>query len=121
MNLLRSVRFAFVAMAFFVACLLVAGHHYFGWLGVGVVGLLGLLISHRAEIFDEHSDPHERNTHLVVAMHGRRLESQKTERPEESFKRKDINRRRILMHRVINTIFVAILMLGGSMYFLRQM
>ena len=121
MNLLRSTRFAFVVMAFFVACLLVAGHLYFGWLGVGMVGLLGLLISHRAEVFDDHSDPHERNTHLVVAMHGRKIAAQKDERAEEALKRKHAERSRAMIHRVINTIFAAILMLGGSMYFLRQM
>ncbi len=121
MNLLRSTRFAFVAMAFFVACLLVAGHAYFGWLGVGMVGLLGLVISLRAEIFADHSDPHERNTHLVVAMHSRKLDAQKDERAEESLKRQHMERSRVMIHRVINTIFAAILMLGGSMYFLRQM
>ena len=121
MNLLRSTRFAFVVMAFFVAGLLVAGHLYFGWLGVGMVGLLGLVISHRAEIFADHSDPHERNTHLVVAMHRRKLDAQKDERAEEALKRKHSERRRIIMHRVINTVFAAILMLGGSMYFLHQM
>jgi hypothetical protein len=121
MNLLRSTRFAFVVMAFLVACLLVTGHAYFGWLGVGFVGLLGLMISHRAQMFADHSDPHERNTHLVVAMHSRMLDAHKNEREEEVLKRKHMDRNRLMMHRVINTIFAAILMFGGSMYFLRQM
>lgn len=121
MNLLRSTRFAFIVMAFIVACLLVAGHFYFGWLGVGMVGLLGLMISQRAEIFADHSDPHERNIHLVVPMHNRKLEGQKDERAEEKLKREHLDRNRVMIHRVINSIFAAILMLGGSMYLLRLM
>ncbi len=120
MPLLRSPRIAFVVMAFVVACGIVYGFRWFGWLGVGFVGLLGLLISMRAEIFENSGDPHERASHHAVHMLARQKENERLESPDERRRREGETMQRYVFHRVINTIFAAILLLGGTMFFLKE-
>jgi len=120
MSALRSPRFAFLFMSFVVALAIVFGHRWFGWLGVGFVGLIGLLISMRSEIFCEFGDTHERASTHVVQMHARMLENRRMENGDASKRREGESLQRYVFHRVINTIFAAILMLGGSMFFLKE-
>ncbi len=120
MDILRSPRTAFVFMAFVVACGIVFGFRWFGWLGVGFVGLLGLMISHRAEVFEECADPHERASAQTAKMYARHLENRKLEGVEAETRRKGEQMQRSVLHRVINAVFAAILMLGGSMFFLKE-
>lgn len=120
MSFLRSPRAAFVTMAFFVAIAIVFGFQSFGWLGVGFVGLLGLLISSRAEIFENVGDPHERASAHTVSMYAQQLKNREMENPDAKRRREGEALQRYVFHRAINTIFVAIVMLGGSMYFLKE-
>ncbi|MBO6520959.1 MAG: hypothetical protein JJ900_06510 [Rhodospirillales bacterium] len=120
MNLLRSPRFAFVCMAFFVACGIVFGFRWFGWMGVGFVGLVGLMISMRAEIFETCGDPHERASTHTVQMLARQRENERMENPDARRRREGEAIQRYVFHRVINAVFAAILMLGGSMFFLKE-
>ncbi len=120
MSALRSPRFAFIFMAFVVALAIVFGHRWYGWLGVGFVGLAGLLISMRAEIFEDSADTHERASTHVVKMHALELENRQMENGDASKRRQGESLQRYVFHRVINTIFAAILMLGGSMFFLKE-
>lgn len=121
MNLLRSPKFAFVVMAFFVACAIVFGHRWFGWIGVGFVGLMGLVISMRAEIFEHSGDPHERASTHTVQMLAKQQENERFENPDARRRREGEALQRYVFHRVINTIFAAILMLGGAMSVVRAM
>ncbi|WNJ98263.1 hypothetical protein L2D14_10295 [Thalassospiraceae bacterium LMO-JJ14] len=120
MQILRSPRTAFVFMSFVVALGIVFGFRWFGWLGVGFVGLLGLMISHRAEIFDDCSDPHERASAQVTDMYARQLENKRLDNHDARRRREGEALQRHIMHRVINAVFAAILMLGGSMFFLKE-
>jgi hypothetical protein len=120
MQILRSPRTAFIFMAFIVAMGIVFGHRWFGWLGVGFVGLLGLFISQRAEMFADCGDPHERASAQVAGLYARQLENNKLDNTDGQNRRQGESLQRHILHRVINTIFAAILMLGGSMYFLKE-
>ena len=121
MSFLRSPRVAFVVMSFLVAAAIVFGHAYFGWLGVGLVGLLGLVISMRAEMFEDCADPHERAGADMLNLYARDLENRRTESSESPMRRQGESFQRYVMHRVINTIFAAIAMLGGAMYVVREL
>lgn len=120
MHLLRSPQTAFVFMAFVVAMGVVFGFRWFGWLGVGFVGLLGLMISHRAEMFDDCGDPHERASAQVADLYARQLDNKRLDNDEARLRREGEALQRHIMHRVINAVFAAILMLGGSMFFLKE-
>ena len=120
MSLLRSPKFAFIVMAFFVACAIVFGHRWFGWMGVGFVGLVGLMISMRAEIFEHSGDPHERASTHTVEMLARQRANESMENPDAQRRRDGEALQRYVFHRVINAVFAAILMLGGSMFFLKE-
>lgn len=120
MGLLRSQRAAFVFMSFVIALAIVFAKLYFGWFGVGLVGLLGLVISLRAEIFDEHGDPHERSCTHVVQMYARQLDNRQLENRDAQLRRQGDNMRRDIMHRAINTVLGAIMVFGMAMYFVRM-
>ena len=119
MNLLRSHRFAFVFMSFVIAMAIVLAKFYFGWLGVGLVGLLGLVISLRAEIFDNYGDPHERSCTHVVQMYFRQLDNRQFENRDAQLRRHGDDLRRDIMHRAVNTVLGAIMMFGLAMYVVR--
>lgn len=120
MGLLRSPRVAFVFMAFVIATAIVFAKFYFGWLGVGLVGLLGLVISLRAEIFDEYGDPHERSCTHVVQMHARQLENRNQfENRDAQLRRQGEAFKRDIMHRAVNTVLGAIMVFGMAMYVVR--
>ena len=119
MGLLRLQRAAFVFMAFVIAFAIVLAKSYFGWFGVGLVGLLGLVISLRAEIFDEYGDPHERSCTHVVQMYSRQLENRRLENRDAQLRRRGNDLRRDIMHRAVNTVLGAIMVFGMAMYFVR--
>lgn len=120
MSLLRSPKVAFVVMSFVVAAGIVFGYRWFGWIGVGLVGVLGLAISLRAEIFEAHGDPHERASTHVVKMYAKQLENRRLENRDAQVRRHGEDQQRHIFHRVINAVFTAITMLGGSMHLLRE-
>lgn len=119
MGILRSPRTAFVFMAFVIAVAIVLAKFYFGWFGVGLVGLLGLVISLRAEIFDEYGDPHERSCTHVVQMYSRQLDNRQLENRDAQLRRQGEDMKRDTMHRAINTVLGAIMFFGMAMYFVR--
>ncbi len=107
-------------MSFFVACGLVFGFQWFGWIGVGFVGLLGLLISLRAELFDAYGDPLAQASVNAVKMYSKQIENQQMDNIDAIHRRQGKELQRHIFHRAINTIFAAILLLGGSMFFLKE-
>jgi len=120
MALLRSPQVAYIFMSFFVACGLVFGFQWFGWIGVGFVGLLGLLISLRAELFDAYGDPLAQASVNAVKMYSKQIENQQMDNIDAIHRRQGKELQRHIFHRAINTIFAAILLLGGSMFFLKE-
>jgi hypothetical protein len=119
MGLLRSQRVAFVFMSFVIAFAIVLAKFYFGWFGVGLVGLLGLVISLRAEIFDRYGDPHERSCTHVVQMYSRQLDNRQFENCDAQLRRQGEDFRRDILHRAVNTVPGAIMFLGMAMYLVR--
>lgn len=119
MGLLRSQRVAFVFMSFVIALAIVLAKFYFGWLGVGMVGLLGLAISLRAELFEKYGDPHERSCTHVVQMYSRQLDNRQFENRDAQLRRQGDDLNRDVMHRAVNTVLGAIMFLGMAMYFVR--
>ena len=115
MPILRSPKTAVIFMAFLVAFALVLGYRHFGWLGVSFVGILGLAISFRAEVFEDYFDPHERNAGQVVDMYKRQMDNRRQDGAEAKLKREAHEMRLYATHRAINAIFGALTVLGGAM------
>lgn len=115
MAVLRAPLTAYVAMAVLVLCALYFGYQTYGWLGVAMVGVVGLAISLRAELFDAYGDPHERNGGYVVTMYARQLDDRRIENVEQSLKRKAEEASRNVLFRAINSVFTAIAAAGGAM------
>ncbi len=119
-ELLRSQRTAFVAISIMIGCAVSFGYQFYGWLGVGFVGLVGLIISLRAEIFEHYGDPHERNAGYVVSVYARQMRNRKFDGPEGAMRRESEAAARHRMHRVINAVLGAIMLLGGAMFVSRM-
>ncbi|MEX0695065.1 MAG: hypothetical protein WD075_11520 [Rhodospirillales bacterium] len=120
MSALRSTRFAFIFMAFVVAMGIVFGHHWYGWLGVGFVGLVGLVISFRSEMFTHDGDPHERASTHVVRMQTLQIKNRLHDNDDAIRRRQGEDQQRRTFYRVINAVFAAITALGGAMFFLKE-
>lgn len=112
---LRSQRAAFVVVSIVIGCAVSFGYQLYGWLGVGFVGLLGLVISLRAEIFEQYGDPHERNAGYVVSVYARQLRNRNYDGPEGHMRRKSEAAARNQIHRVLNAVLGAIMLLGAGM------
>jgi len=118
MSILRSQLTAYVVLGCLVVVLMYFGFRTYGWLGICLVGIAGLFISLRAEFFDAHGDPHERNGGFVVTMYARQLEDRARETAEGAMKRLAEEAKRNVFFRAINSIFGAIAIAGGTLHFL---
>ncbi len=118
MNILRSHLTAYVVVGCFVVILMYFGFRTYGWLGIGLVGITGLFISVRAEVFDAYGDPHERNGGFVVTMYARQMKDRTRETAEGAMKRFAEEARRHVFFRAINTVFGALAIAGGTLHFI---
>lgn len=118
MQILRSPLTAYVVVGCIVMMLIFWGFRTYGWLGVGLVGIAGMFVSLRAEVFDAYGDPHERNGGFVVTMYARQLEDRARETVEDAMKRAAEEARRHTFFRAINSVFGAIAIAGGALHFL---
>ncbi len=119
-TLLGSTRTAIVVMTFVVALGLVFGHRYAGWLGVAFVGLVGLVISFRAEMFEDYIDPTERTNGHSVQMHARYLETRAEEGLDRAPAHTATDRGRDIMHRAINAVLGSIALAGLGLHLLHE-
>lgn len=114
-EILRSQRTAFVVISILIGCAVTFGYQLYGWLGVAFVGLVGLIISLRAEIFEHYGDPHERNSGYVVSVYARQLRNRDHDGPEGQLRRQSEAAARHQIHRVLNAVLGAIMLLGAGM------
>lgn len=112
MRLLRSQVFALAVMTLLVVAALIVGHYYFGGLGVMFVGIVGLTISMRAEVFEGYSDPHERSSADVVRMYAIARDNRRFDGPDAVHKEAAESRQRHTFHRAVNAVFGAITVAG---------
>ncbi len=120
-QLLRSQRVALIVMSIVIGVAITFGYRHFGWLGVSFVGLVGLVISLRAEIFEKYGDPHERNGGYVVSVYARQMRNDDRDGPEAMLRKRSEAAARGQMHRAINAVFGAIMLLGVGMMISRSL
>ncbi len=96
---------------------------YVGWLGVGILGLFGLLISVRTELFDDHAvgtSEHGSGTVDMIARQARTA-AEDHRSPEDKMKAAAGRAKRLDVLYLVNTVCIALMTVGFGMFVLHQL
>ena len=96
---------------------------YLGWLGVGILGLFGLVISVRMELFDDHAvgtSEHGSGTVDMIARQAR-MASEDGRSPEAKMKAAAGRSQRLNVLYLVNTVCIALIAIGFGMFVLHQL
>ncbi len=93
---------------------------YLGWLGLGLLGLSGLLITTRLELYGDNAAAQFPSV-MGVKHQVRRIEAQRRLSPEEKQAAAARRSERSRAIYLVNTVCLSLIMLGFSMFFIRQM
>lgn len=115
----RQGRSIWAAVVFWIVVALVAAvvsFSYIGWLGVGLLGLIGLLVSIRLDLHGGHAVPDTGQGTTAVGLYAKQLEEEDRSSPDR--KLADIVRRaeRSNLLYVINTICMCLILFGFYMF-----
>jgi hypothetical protein len=114
------------AIAMGLAIAIIAGRLLFGfvgWLGVGILGLMGLVVSVRMELYDEHAvgtSEHGSGT-VDMLVQQRRIAEESRRSPEEKMKAAASRSKRVNVLYLVNTACIAMVALGFGMFFLHDL
>lgn len=117
-ELLRSSVFA---AAFGIAAFLTLAflsYSVLGWFGVGLLGLVALSASLRAELYAGHGNVIEYDSHRSVEVYARQLRDQRSHGTERDLADAALARMRKKMFRVINTFLGGVMVLGFGKFML---
>ena len=93
---------------------------YLGWFGVGLVGMAGLVITTRLELFGGHAMPEIGHGHNPVTLYAQQLERERTQTPEQKMAAaaQRVKNKRVLY--AVNTGLIAMTTFGFGLFFLHQ-
>lgn len=119
-RLLHSVRFAFAFGAVMVVLVSYLAYAFVGWLGIGLVGLMGLYVSTRIDLMDGNAVADFDYGASSVHMLSRQIEQQRnaTHHHREQHD-KDRRVRKALIY-LMNTLWLAMMGLGFAMFSVYQ-
>ena len=118
--LLQSESLAWALGIIATAALATFAFSYVGWLGVGLVGLAGLVITTRLDLFDGHAMPEIGHGHNPVTLYARQLERQRAQTPEQKMAAAAQRAKRKRTLYAINTGLIAMTAFGFGLFFLHQ-
>ncbi|MGF1611251.1 MAG: hypothetical protein ACFCUQ_17750 [Kiloniellales bacterium] len=107
-----------VALAVALALLLFA---FVGWLGVGLVGLIGLVITSRVALSGGHAVPESDFGSTGVGIVARQMEEAARMPPEQRAGRWAEQEKRSAVLYFVNTICIALAALGFALFVLHQL
>ena len=117
---LRSV--VWLLIAAFVGGLSVLAYFLFGWIGVGGIGLFGLVISTNIALTKGHAVTGSGLGSGDVAMYARQLDAQKSQSTaEQKMAATAQQARQTRLRYLINSIFIAMMVLGFGLFIHRQL
>lgn len=108
-----------MAVCFWALVALVAAvvsFSYVGWLGVGLLGLIGLLVSLRLDLHGGHAVPDTDEGTTAVGLYARQLEEKARSSPDQRLADRVRRAEREQLLYVINTICMALIVFGFYMF-----
>lgn len=121
-QLLHSEATAWVAGTVVVAAAAGVAYSWVGWLGIGVLGLLGLVVSARLDLDAGHAVADLSHGASEVGMYAKQLQEHDSRAsPEDKLAAaaERLARARVLY--LINTVFIAMTALGLGLFVLHQL
>ncbi len=116
----RRQRNAFwAAVLFWVVVALIAAvvsFSYIGWLGVGLLGLIGLLVSIRLDLHGGHAVPDTGQGTTAVGLYAKQLEEQTRSSPDQKLADKERRAERSKLLYLINTVCMCLIIFGFYMF-----
>ena len=94
----------------------VVSFSYIGWLGVGLLGLIGLLVSIRLDLHGGHAVPDTGQGTTAVDLYAKQLEEKARSSPDEMLADKAQRDQRAKLLYVINTICMCLIIFGFYMF-----
>lgn len=116
--------------AFWIAVLLwvvvaivvaVVSFTYIGWLGIGLLGLMGLLITTRLDLHGGHAVPDTGQGTTAVDLYARQLEEKAKSSPDQMLADKARRADRSKLLYIINTFCMGLIILGFYMFIKYQL
>jgi uncharacterized membrane protein len=102
-----------VLVALFAA---VVSFSYIGWLGVGLLGLIGLLVSIRLDLHGGHAVPDTGQGTTAVELYAKQLEEQARSSPDQILADKARRAERSKLLYLINTVCMCLIIFGFYMF-----
>ena len=121
LSLLKSESLAWALGIIVAVALATFAFSYVGWLGVGLVGMAGLVITTRLDLFGGHAMPEIGPGHNPVTRYAQQLERERTQSsPEQKMAAaaQRVKHKRILY--AVNTGLIAMTAFGLGLFFLHQ-
>ena len=115
----RQRRAFWLAVLFWVVVALVVAvvsFTYIGWLGIGLLGLIGLLVSTRLDLHGGHAVPDTGQGTTAVDLYARQLEEKAQSSPDQMLADKARRADRSKLLYIINTICMCLIILGFYMF-----
>lgn len=118
---LRSENFAVAVGAVVALFLALVAFLYVGWLGIGLIGIFGLLVSTRIDMHDGYAIADGFEGSNPVHMLAKQIkETESNSSPEKDKARQQEKHRRSKLFYLINTVFFVMSFLGIGLFFLHQ-
>jgi hypothetical protein len=119
--LLESESMAWALGIIATAALATFAFSYVGWLGIGLVGMAGLVITSRLDLFGEPAVPDIGHGRNPVTLYAEQLERQRAQTsPEEKMRAAARRAKRERTLYAINTALIAMTAFGMGLFFLHQ-
>jgi len=116
----RRQRRAFrAAVLFWIVVALIAAvvsFSYIGWLGVALLGLIGLLVSIRLDLHGGHAVPDTGQGTTAVGLYAKQLEEQAQSSPDQKLADNERRAERSKLLYVINTVCMCLILFGLYMF-----
>ncbi len=122
LSILRSEKAAWILGAAVVAALSAVAYWVVGWLGIGILGLFGLIVSNRIDLQSGHGVLDSGLDGSAVSLYAKQREAQSLESlPERKMAAAaEAEKRSKTLYRV-NTGFIVLTVLGFGLFALHQL
>ena len=116
MALLKSESLAWAFGVIATMALATLAFSFIGWLGIGMVGLIGLIVTTQNELFGGSGASHDHHSVSLYAREQQRAQDSQEQALAEAAKR--IKNKRV--HYAVNTGLIAMTAFGFGLFFLHQ-
>lgn len=122
MRILRSEKTAWIAGATAVAILAAAAYWLVGWLGVGLLGLIGLSVSNQVDLHGGHAAADFAHGKSIITGYARQLDEARAaaSSPEQRMAAAAEREKRSNTVYLTNTVFIALIALGFGLFAIHE-